>query len=83
MKILKVSDEWNEGEALLCERHFRWLEKYIESARNQGVCVESQTTKVKGCRFCSSDKHGFSRWSGAMFPIWRGFKQDEKVNESR
>ena len=75
--MLRISDKYGSGTVLLCEFHFNRLQKYIDVAKAQAITVTSYSVKTRGCRSCLSDKIGFSKWSGSMFPIWRGFKESE------
>ena len=78
MKILTITDDQGTGRTLLCERHFKKIQRHIEGASRQGVLIDAETVKRRGCRLCSSEKIGFSPWSGTMFKIWRGFRKSER-----
>jgi len=77
VKLLTISDDWNNGTALVCEHHFKKIKSHITAAKTQGVHVAIESVRKRGCRFCRAAKIGFSPWASQMFPVWRGFKQSE------
>ncbi len=78
MKELTLIDDYNGSEtALLCERHFRKIKKYVGENDKLGIIITVRDTNQRGCRHCRAGKAGYSPWSGPMFKLWRVIKAGE------